>query len=41
MAIEQDVLVAVHKSDNEKALRLTNVDGEYQDYQHEDLQDIR
>lgn len=41
MAIEQDVLVAVCRSDDDDALRLTNVDSKYQDYLHDDLQEIR
>ncbi|XP_031782188.1 N-acetylgalactosamine kinase [Nasonia vitripennis] len=41
MAIEQDVLVAVCRSDDDDALRLTNVDSKYQDYLHNDLQEIR
>lgn len=41
MAIEQDVLVAVRKTDHDTELRLTNVDTKYSDYNHEDLKKIQ
>ncbi|XP_014218869.1 N-acetylgalactosamine kinase [Copidosoma floridanum] len=41
MAIEQDILVAVCKSEDDNALQLTNVDDKYQDYRHDALQEIR
>ncbi|KAJ8667251.1 hypothetical protein QAD02_008913, partial [Eretmocerus hayati] len=41
MAIEQHVLVAVQKTDDDNALLLTNVDDKYPDYRHEDFREIR
>ncbi|XP_058793049.1 N-acetylgalactosamine kinase [Phymastichus coffea] len=42
MAIEQDVLVAVGcTKDDDDVLRLSNVEQRYQDYQHEQLNNIR